>query len=208
MSQELQVSYNKTGATIIAKASYVSGAGIVERTNTVTLTEVDTYKYFGEADDTWQSGDTIYYYEDTDILGNEVYLPYSDLETSLDLVSADIESVKVETDKLADTLEDNSGTYRFTSAALSEAPTSKMNATELAEAMKAITGLTAGGNWTWQKITKVMIAFAAGNWRKKATNNNIQQLLDPDDETTVILEQQLTSSPDSGENYKTVTILI
>jgi hypothetical protein len=41
----------------------------------------------------------------------------------LDDVANDVAAIKVTTDKLDDTLEDNSGTFRFTAAALAEAPT-------------------------------------------------------------------------------------
>jgi hypothetical protein len=48
----------------------------------------------------------------------------------LDDVASDVAAIKVTTDKLDDTLEDNSGTYRFTAAALAEAPTGGSAPTE------------------------------------------------------------------------------
>jgi len=74
-------------------------------------------------------------------------------------------------------------------------------------AMKAMTGITEGGTWTWEKILKIMAAFAAGDWRKSADGTK-QELMDAEDGTTVILEQLLTRSPSPSSNYRDITVKI
>ncbi len=83
-----------------------------------------------------------------------------------------------------------------------------MDTTELAAAMKAITGITVGGTWTWEKIIKITTAWIAGNWRLKSTDANVQELLDAEDGTTVILEQSLTRAPGAGLDYRSITVKI
>jgi len=120
-----------------------------------------------------------------------------------------IAAIEAVTDKLEDTVEDAGGdNYIFTSAALAQAPTAEMDAAELEAAMKAITGITVGGSWTWEKIMKIAAAFIAGNWRVKSSDATVQQLLDAEDGATVILEQSITRSPGAGSNYRDMTVLI
>ncbi len=118
------------------------------------------------------------------------------------------DAMKITTDRLADTLEDDAGTYRFTENALEEAPTAEMDPAELEAAMKAMTGLTVGGDWTWEKIMKITTAWIAGNWRVKPTDSTKQELMDAEDSTKIILEQTLTRAPGAGSNYRDITVII
>ena len=72
----------------------------------------------------------------------------------------------------------------------------------------AMTGVTEGGTWAFDKVLKILNAWAAGNWIVKSTDTTVQQLIDPDDGETVILEQSLTRSPSSGEAYRDITVEI
>ena len=119
-----------------------------------------------------------------------------------------VDPIKVVTDLLDGMIIEDSAGNQFTIAALQNAPTAEMDADELAIAMKAITGITEGGTWTWEKIMKIMTAWTAGNWRVKATDSNTQELLDAEDGTTVILEQTLTRSPSAGNDYRKITVKI
>lgn len=85
---------------------------------------------------------------------------------------------------------------------------SLVTASEIATALKALTGITAGGTWTWEKMMKIMTAWIAGNWRVKVNESNVQELLDAENGTTVILEQTLTQSPGAGLDYRTITVKI
>ena len=82
------------------------------------------------------------------------------------------------------------------------------NAADFGAAMKAITGITEGGTWTWEKIMKITTAWAAGDWRVKPTDSTKQELMDAEDGITVILEQTLTRSPAVGDKYKDITVKI
>ena len=83
----------------------------------------------------------------------------------------------------------------------------KMTASELEAAMKAITGITVGGTWTWEKIMKITTAFVGGDWRLSADGTK-QELMDAENGTTVILEQTLTRSPVAGSKYRNYTVKI
>ncbi len=80
----------------------------------------------------------------------------------------------------------------------------KMDANELANAMKAITGITVGGTWTWEKIMKIATAWIAGNWRDKPNDNTKQELMDAEDGTEIILEQTLKKTTP----YRTIVVKI
>jgi len=118
-----------------------------------------------------------------------------------------IDAVGEQTDKLDTMIIEESSGNKFTEAALENAPTASLDVDELAAAMKAITGLTEGGTWTWEKIMKIVAAFAAGDWRKSADGTK-QELMDAEDGTTVILEQTLTRSPAANANYRNITVKI
>lgn len=74
--------------------------------------------------------------------------------------------------------------------------------------LKAMTGITEGGTWTWEKTEKIRNAFMAGNWRVKPTDATKQELMDAEEETEVILEQTITRRPGSGETYREITVKI
>lgn len=58
-----------------------------------------------------------------------------------------------------------------------------------------MTGLTAGGSWTYAKIGKVTLALACESVRDKAgSNGTVQEVLDPEDGVTPIAE--ITASDD------------
>lgn len=85
----------------------------------------------------------------------------------------------------------------------------EVSVVNLAEAMKAITGLSvAGGTWTWEKIMRITTAFIAGNWRVKSSDISKQELMDAENGTTIILEQSITRSPSAGNKYRNITVLI
>lgn len=115
-----------------------------------------------------------------------------------------IAAIETQTDKLDGMIV--AGVY--TAAAMVNCPTAEMDPTELAAAMKAITGLTVGGTWTWEKIMKITTAFIGGNWRVKETDTTKQELMDAEDGTTIILEQAITRSPAAGSNYRNITVKI
>jgi hypothetical protein len=80
-------------------------------------------------------------------------------------------------------IDEDSAGNQFTVPALQNAVT----------ALMADTGFTQGGTMTYATLMNVIAAMAAGNWRVKSTDSDVQELLDPDD-GTVILEQTLSES--------------
>jgi len=129
------------------------------------------------------------------------------VDGKVDAIQGDVTDIKTETDKLDEMIEEDSAGNKFTEKALEEAPTAEMDATELAAAMKAITGITEGGTWTWEKIMKITTAFMAGDWRLDATGTK-QELMDAEDGSTVILEQDITRSPSAGNKYRDILVKI
>jgi len=79
---------------------------------------------------------------------------------------------------------------------------------QIVAAIKAITGITEGGTWTWEKVMTIMAAFIAGNWRVKTADSTKQELMDAENGTTVILEQSITRSPAAGSKYRDITVKI
>lgn len=156
------------------------------------------------------------YYDDTSV-GDLNNLSSANITTACDTaitentdignISADVTLIKVETDLLDGMIIEDSAGNQFTVAALQNAPTAEMDATELANAMKTITGLTVGGTWTWEKIMKITTAFIGGDWRLSADGTK-QELLDAEDGATIILEQDLTRSPSAGDKYRNLTVKI
>ncbi len=74
---------------------------------------------------------------------------------------------------------------------------------EIVTAIKDMTGLTAGGTFTFAKMMKILNAWTAGKWQQKGQTTT-SQLLDPDDGVTVIME----ITPSKETPYKTVRILL
>ena len=126
------------------------------------------------------------------------------IDTNVDTVQSDVTLIKAETDLLDGMIIEDSGGNQFTVAALENAPTAEMDATELVAAMKAITGITVGGTWTWEKIMKINAAWIAGNWRVKPSDGTKQELMDAEDNTEIILEQTLKQTTP----YRTITVKI
>ena len=120
---------------------------------------------------------------------------------------AEVTDIQTQTDKLNNMITEDSAGNEFTTLALANAPTAEMDPTELANAMKAITGLTEGGTWTWEKIMKITTAMMGGDWQLNAAGTK-QELLDAEDGTTVILEQELTRSPSASGKYRDITVKI
>lgn len=118
-----------------------------------------------------------------------------------------IGNIQEQTDKLNTMIIEDSAGNQFTEIALVNTPTGTIDPVELAEAMKAITGLTVGGTWTWEKIMKITTAFVGGNWRLSADGTK-QELLDAEDGITVILQQEIIRSPDVSNKYRDMTVLI
>jgi len=72
---------------------------------------------------------------------------------------------------------------------------------QIAAAIKAMTGFTAGGTWTYQEVIKLITAYILGTWRDKSGDPTTQEILDAEDDATVILEiVAATTSP-----YKATT---
>jgi len=68
-------------------------------------------------------------------------------------------------------------------------------------AIKAMTGFTAGGTWTYQEVVKAIAAYLLGTWQDKSGDPTTQEILDAEDDATVILEiKAATTSP-----YKATT---
>jgi len=76
--------------------------------------------------------------------------------------------------------------------------------TAMPTAIKAMTGLTEGGTWTFAKLIEVMFAMYAGKWQLKSGSETVLEILDPEDDATVIAEY--TRSPTSP--YQQVDIKI
>ena len=73
--------------------------------------------------------------------------------------------------------------------------------TDVVAAIKAMTGFTAGGTWTYQEVIKAIAAYLLGTWQDKSGDSTTQEILDAEDDATVILEiQAATTSP-----YKATT---
>lgn len=68
-------------------------------------------------------------------------------------------------------------------------------ATDVITALKAATGFTQGGTWTFAKMMKVMAAlFAGGNWALKDGETDVYEITDPDDGETVVAEATVSAS--------------
>jgi hypothetical protein len=76
--------------------------------------------------------------------------------------------------------------------------------TYIRDPLLTLTGITAGGTLTGQKLLKLLSAQVAGNWRVKSGETNIFELLDADDGSTVIVEMQLSQTTP----YRTMTLKI
>ena len=63
-----------------------------------------------------------------------------------------------------------------------------VTAAAVVTAIKAATGFTEGGSWTFQKLVKVFTAMVSGKWQDKSGEAGTYEVLDPEDATTVILE--------------------
>ena len=105
--------------------------------------------------------------------------------------AGDLEAVLADTNAI-DTLTKASGAGDLAAMAASVVTT-----------LLAKTGITAGGTWTFEKIMKVLTAWAAGKWQDKAGSPGTYEVLDPDDGTTVIAEV----TPSETTPQKLVTIL-
>ncbi len=77
------------------------------------------------------------------------------------------------------------------------------NESEIVTAIFAATGITAGGTYTFAKITKIMAAMVTGQFRLKSGQTNIYEVLDVEDGSTVIAEITLASTTP----FRTPTIL-
>ena len=67
--------------------------------------------------------------------------------------------------------------------------------------IKAMTGFTAGGTWTYQELVKCLAAYLLGTWQDKSGDATTQEILDAEDDATVILEiKAVMTSP-----YKATT---
>lgn len=94
----------------------------------------------------------------------------ADIESKIDTIDGIVDSILVDTAEIAN-----------------------LNDISVADILTSL-GITEGGSWTLQKALKVITAWVAGNWRVKATDEDVQELIDPDDESTVILEQTLSTT--------------
>lgn len=123
-------------------------------------------------------------------------------------VDGNVDSIKTQTDKLDSMITEDSAGNLFTTVALSNS-TATVDPSSLESAMKAITGITAGGGGTqtWQTSMIIINAWVAGNWRVKPTDITKQELLDAED-GSVVLEQDLTRSPSAGDDYRDITVKI
>jgi hypothetical protein len=107
-------------------------------------------------------------------------------QASVDTVDTVVDAIKVTTDKLDDTLEDDAGTFRFTTNALEQAPSGGATVGDIADAVwdeaiadhltagstgNALNNATAAGNpWeaviegslTAEDLLRIIAAFAAG----------------------------------------------
>jgi len=186
MANELRCVYSKTGATVTAKAFYDNAGTMAQRTGTASLTEDVTGIYGGDASGITGlvNDDTVVYYDGTAIIASETYDDGSPAQ--VDLIDAP----------------------NSTAIAVMQSGLSTHTAANVATEIFDFTGITAGGDWSFEKVLKVLAAWTAGNWRLKVGDSTKQQLIDPDDQATVILEQQLTRSPDSGETYRSIEVLI
>ena len=115
-------------------------------------------------------------------------------EAKQDIIDTNVDSVLSDIDKFDNMITEDSGGNYFTATALGLAPTAEMDATELAAAMKAITGITEGGTMTWQTLMKINAAWVAGNWQLKSGETAVYELLDADDGATVIMEMTLSQT--------------
>ena len=79
-----------------------------------------------------------------------------------------------------------------------------VSAAAVVTAIKAMTGITAGGNYTFAQLCKIISAMLAGKWQDKAGVSGTYQVLDPDNGTTVIME----ITPAETTPQKTVSVLI
>ena len=115
-------------------------------------------------------------------------------EAKQDIIDTNVDSVLSDIDKFDSMITEDSGGNYFTATALGLAPTAEMDATELAAAMKGITGITEGGTMTWQTLMKINAAWVAGNWQLKSGETAVYELLDADDGATVIMEMTLSQT--------------
>ena len=127
--------------------------------------------------------------------------------------AANLALVKAETDKLADTLEDNAGTYRFTSAALSQAPDSTSDATEAkqdtiianiaalndpssSDIVTALLAATVDGSQSVEDTLKILLSAQHGKVVRTGTDPLTLQYYEQD--TTTLLYTVTVASGGTG----------
>ena len=72
---------------------------------------------------------------------------------------------------------------------------------QIVAAIKAMTGFTRNGTWTYREVIEAIAAFLLGDWQDKSGDPTTQEILDAEDDATVILEiLSSTTSP-----YKATT---
>ncbi len=131
----------------------------------------------------------------------------SGLATSAEIAACQTtaEAIKTQTDKMDFTgsgsmLKSESTNMRGTDGAYTGTPPTTG---EIAAALKASTGWTAGNTMTLAEVVKILAAWSAGQWRDKDGAAGTYQVLDPDDGTTVICE----ITPSETTPQKTVSIV-
>jgi len=128
----------------------------------------------------------------TTVLANSTITAIFDLiKTS---ATGDVAAIKIAVDSLVTRLTAARAGYidklnvAGTLANTDNAASFKTAAADIITALKASTGWTVGGVWTFDKLMKVLAGWIAGTKRDKSGVSGVQEILDPDDGETVIAE--------------------
>jgi hypothetical protein len=76
------------------------------------------------------------------------------------------------------------------------------NAAEIATAVFDSNGITRGGNWTFKKALKIIIAWSAGKWQDKAGSAGTYQVMDAED----CNKEVLTVTPKTTTPQKVIEV--
>ena len=80
-----------------------------------------------------------------------------------------------------------------------------LSAAQVTTAIKAMTGITVGGTWTFAKWCAVIAAALAGDYRLKS-DSSAQEILDAESGTDLVITETHERVPAAGGKYKDVTV--
>jgi hypothetical protein len=179
---------NSGGATHISNGIYYA---VLDATDTNTLGSMIVFVHVSGA---------LTIKVDCLILAANVYDSLIAGSDNLQVDTIQVDAIKVVTDKLDDTLEDDAGTYRFTTNALEQAPGGDKTGYELSAAgIDAILDEEVEGTYTLRQLLRIFASALAGKLSGAATTTiTIRDINDTKD--------RIVATVDSDENRIAVTL--